>query len=161
MDLFGVCHVVFPRKYLCLVYFIFSYLTGFGNKVLFPTYCRSCMMSKLRMMDMVSWWAPTGVNWGLYLVWCCLMSRWDENESEVILHCCYDGVDWWTTSISPRLRWCWMWWWKVLPGFEIKSAIKEALDARVICKGWYYGLSMDSNFYLFIFGIDMMRVLMV
>jgi hypothetical protein len=54
-----------------------------------------------------------------------------------------------------------MWWWKVLPGFEIKRAIKEVSDARVICKGWYCGLSMDSNFYLFIFGIDIMRVLMV
>ena len=58
----------FPHKYLCLVYFIFSHPTGFRNKVLFPTHCRSCMMSKLRMTDMVSWQASTGVNRGLYLV---------------------------------------------------------------------------------------------
>ena len=58
----------FPRKYLCLVYFIFLHSIGFRNKVLFPTHCRLCMMSKLRMMDMVSWRAPIGVNRGLYLV---------------------------------------------------------------------------------------------
>ena len=48
-----------------------------------------------------------------------------------------------------------------MPGLEIKRAIKEASNARVICKGWYCGLSMDSSFYLFIFGIGIMRVLIM